>query len=91
MESAGYYDLPKFGILGLLNALIPKIYLIGWDFCSLRDTSFVTATFHLGTITKIYARRKVAVSERRALLEPSGCFVIPTLFPVPDTFYITFR
>ena len=91
MESAGYYDLPKFGILGLLNALIPKIYLIGWDFCSLRVTSFATATFHLGTITKIYARRKVAVSERRALLEPSGCFVIPTLLPVSDTFYITFR
>ena len=27
MESAGYYGLPKFGILGLLDALIPKIYL----------------------------------------------------------------
>ena len=28
----GYYDSPKFGILGLLEALIPKIYLISWDF-----------------------------------------------------------
>ena len=27
MESAGYYDLLKFGILGLLDALIPKISL----------------------------------------------------------------
>ena len=32
MQSAGYYDLPKFGILGLLDRLIPKIYLISWDF-----------------------------------------------------------
>ena len=32
MESAGYYDLPKFGVLGLLDALIPKMCLIGWDF-----------------------------------------------------------
>ena len=31
-RSVVYYDLPKFGILGLLDALIPKIYLIGWDF-----------------------------------------------------------
>ena len=28
MESARYYDLPKFGVLGFLDALIPKIYLI---------------------------------------------------------------
>ena len=27
MESARYYELPKFVILGLLDALIPKIYL----------------------------------------------------------------
>ena len=27
MESAGYYDLPQFGIFGLLDALIPKLYL----------------------------------------------------------------
>ena len=27
MEPVGYYDLPKFGILGLLDALIPKICL----------------------------------------------------------------
>ena len=61
MESAGYCDLLKFGILGLLDALIPKIYLTGSDFCSLRVTSFVTATFHLGTITKIYTRAEVFI------------------------------
>ena len=27
MESAGYYDLPKFGILGILDALIPKLHV----------------------------------------------------------------
>ena len=57
MESAGYYDLPKFDILGPLDALIPKIYLIGWDFCFLRVTSFLTARFHLGTITNIRAQK----------------------------------
>ena len=42
MESSGYYDLPKFRILGFLDALISKIYLAGWDYSFL--TSYKPCT-----------------------------------------------
>ena len=59
MESAGYYDLPKFGRYIIYgpprhadSENIPhKLgFFVPYEFL----TSLITARFHLGTITKIY-------------------------------------
>ena len=48
--------MPKFGIPGLLDALIPKIYLIRYIFLFLTSYNPCNShvPFRLGTITKIY-------------------------------------